>query len=182
MKFPCCDQRRLEVLRRTGPQNAIEFLEVLDQPRRPACRGSRRCSCGCCAPASGSQHHDRQLAHQRRRAHSDVDDRLGAPGNACHHRRSRPGRRRRRARRDAGHAHREQRRFLALHARAGRQLGKRQAARRLRSNAVRRFEFSFKVECPSDFDCAAPLPVRRSCRGRGRRSTTSPRIIRASAD
>lgn len=30
MKFSCCDERRLEVLRRLGSQNAIEYLEVLD--------------------------------------------------------------------------------------------------------------------------------------------------------
>src|SRR5262249_47684470 len=31
MKFHCCDLRRLEVLRRSGSANAIDFLEVLDK-------------------------------------------------------------------------------------------------------------------------------------------------------
>jgi len=35
MKFSCCEQRRLEVLRRSGSKNAIEFLEVLDHAAPP---------------------------------------------------------------------------------------------------------------------------------------------------
>ena len=30
MKFHCCDPRRLDVIKRNGTANAIEFLEVLD--------------------------------------------------------------------------------------------------------------------------------------------------------
>jgi hypothetical protein len=33
--FRCCDERRLEVLRRSGSKNAIEFLEVLDHGAPP---------------------------------------------------------------------------------------------------------------------------------------------------
>ena len=33
--FRCCEQRRLEVLRRSGSKNAIEFLEVLDHAAPP---------------------------------------------------------------------------------------------------------------------------------------------------
>ena len=36
MIFSCCDERRLDVLRRSGSKNAIEFLEVLDQSAPPA--------------------------------------------------------------------------------------------------------------------------------------------------
>jgi Baseplate J-like protein len=35
MIFSCCDVRRLEVLRRSGTRNAIEFLEVLDHSAPP---------------------------------------------------------------------------------------------------------------------------------------------------
>jgi hypothetical protein len=35
MIFSCCEQRRLEVLRRSGSKNAIEFLEVLDHAAPP---------------------------------------------------------------------------------------------------------------------------------------------------
>ena len=35
MIFSCCEQRRLEVLRRSGKANAIEFLEVLDHAAPP---------------------------------------------------------------------------------------------------------------------------------------------------
>jgi hypothetical protein len=35
MKFHCCDLRRLEVLKRSGSANAIEFLEVLDLASPP---------------------------------------------------------------------------------------------------------------------------------------------------
>src|SRR5262249_54265081 len=35
MMFSCCDERRLEVLRRSGSKNAIEFLEVLDRSAPP---------------------------------------------------------------------------------------------------------------------------------------------------
>jgi hypothetical protein len=34
--FHCCDTRRLEVLRRSGSKNAVEFLEVLDHAAPPA--------------------------------------------------------------------------------------------------------------------------------------------------
>ncbi|MFO1161121.1 MAG: putative baseplate assembly protein [Reyranellaceae bacterium] len=36
MKFHCCDLRRLEVLRRSGTANAIDYLEVLDKAGPPA--------------------------------------------------------------------------------------------------------------------------------------------------
>ncbi|WP_422003427.1 putative baseplate assembly protein [Reyranella sp.] len=36
MIFHCCDPRRLEVLRRSGSANAIDFLEVLDRASPPA--------------------------------------------------------------------------------------------------------------------------------------------------
>jgi hypothetical protein len=35
MIFTCCDERRLDVLRRSGSKNAIEFLEVLDRAAPP---------------------------------------------------------------------------------------------------------------------------------------------------
>lgn len=35
MIFSCCDERRLDVLRRSGSKNAIEFLEVLDRSAPP---------------------------------------------------------------------------------------------------------------------------------------------------
>lgn len=35
MKYHCCDERRLEVLRRSGTANAIEFVEVLDLAAPP---------------------------------------------------------------------------------------------------------------------------------------------------
>lgn len=35
MKYYCCDERRLEVLRRSGTANAIEFVEVLDLAAPP---------------------------------------------------------------------------------------------------------------------------------------------------
>ncbi|MGY1409190.1 putative baseplate assembly protein [Luteimonas sp. A611] len=35
MKYHCCDPRRLEVLRSSGSANAIDFLEVLDRAARP---------------------------------------------------------------------------------------------------------------------------------------------------
>jgi baseplate J-like protein len=35
MRFHCCDLRRLEVLRRSGSANAIDFLEVLDKAAPP---------------------------------------------------------------------------------------------------------------------------------------------------
>ena len=35
MKFPCCDLRRLEVLRHSGSANAIDFIEVLDKQSPP---------------------------------------------------------------------------------------------------------------------------------------------------
>ena len=35
MKYHCCDPRRLEVLRRSGSANAIDFLEVLDRAAPP---------------------------------------------------------------------------------------------------------------------------------------------------
>lgn len=36
MRFHCCDERRLEVLRRSGSANAIDFVEVLDLAAPPA--------------------------------------------------------------------------------------------------------------------------------------------------
>jgi hypothetical protein len=35
MMFACCDERRLEVLRRSGSKNAIEFVDVLDRSAPP---------------------------------------------------------------------------------------------------------------------------------------------------
>jgi hypothetical protein len=35
MKFPCCDARRLEVIRHSGSKNAIDFVEVLDRAAPP---------------------------------------------------------------------------------------------------------------------------------------------------
>ena len=35
MKFHCCDVRRLEVLRRHGTANALDFIEVLDLDAPP---------------------------------------------------------------------------------------------------------------------------------------------------
>ena len=35
MKYHCCDPRRLDVIKRNGSANAIEFLEVLDRAAPP---------------------------------------------------------------------------------------------------------------------------------------------------
>jgi hypothetical protein len=43
MMFHCCELRRLEVLRRSGSKNAIEFLEVLDHGAPPGVPPATRC-------------------------------------------------------------------------------------------------------------------------------------------
>ena len=35
MKYHCCDPRRLDVIKRNGSANAIEFIEVLDRAAPP---------------------------------------------------------------------------------------------------------------------------------------------------
>ena len=67
MRFHCCDLRRLEVLRRSGSANAIEFLEVLD---KAAPAGGAAPADAVRAPAAAGLHADAgQPAHHRRRAH-----------------------------------------------------------------------------------------------------------------
>ncbi|MCW5580845.1 MAG: putative baseplate assembly protein [Luteimonas sp.] len=159
MKYHCCDQRRLEVLRRSGSANAIDFVEVLDRAAPPGVPrqrtlfvrllrdgftlsvdhlridgGERIPSVGIawCAPAD-------DLPPQ---AEPGLVDGVDDPARTLVVRTDGEG--------DFS------RYTLALMANSGDD-----AAPPGFDPLLSRIEFSFKVECPSDFDCAQaqPCPV-----------------------
>jgi hypothetical protein len=156
MIFSCCDERRLELLRRSGSKNAIEFLEVLDHsapsgvPRQQTLfvrllhvgfaltPDNLRISGGERVPTVGVAWTAAASALPAQAEPGLVDDvdelertlviRTTSSGDFSRY-------------------------TLAIVANSG------------SDNAPADFDpllasiaFSFKVECPSDFDCAAPVP------------------------
>ena len=162
-----------------GRTNGIDWVEVLPTRQRallvrcsrswPPTSGPPRCgSTAACASRSPSRTPFR--ADRRcRRAH-----------------RGRQGRRRRAER--PGQALRRSssaptRRATSRTTRCASSPRRRRAHRRppASTRCCRRSSFSFKVDCPSDFDCRAPAQCPPDESARTARSTTSPRTTRASA-
>ena len=156
MIFSCCDERRLEVLRRSGSKNAIEFVEVLDRSAPPGVPlqqtlfvrllhagftltpGNLRIRGGERIPTVGIAWTSAAAALPPQAEPGLVDDvdeldrtlviRTTSSGDFSRY-------------------------TLAIVANSGVDTAPGDFDPVLAS-----IDFSFKVECPSDFDCAAPLP------------------------
>ena len=93
----------------------------------------------------------------------------------CRRSRARARRRRRRSARTLRRPHRRQRRLLDVHARGSSPAPAATSRPPASTRCSSSVEFSFKVECPSDFDCAPRVRRARRAARRGPTSTTSRR-------
>ena len=184
MIFHCCDATPARSAAPLGHHQERHRVPRGAGSRRAARRAARsaRCSCGCCVhrrvTLTAGQH-----PHHWRRAHPDGRHRVGGAGgrSACHRRPSQvssTGSTNCRARWWSARPSGDFSRYTLRTRRKPRQ-------RRSRPTdfdpLLSRIDFSFKVECPSDFDCAAPLACAPAASRPRRASTTSPRTTRASA-
>ena len=136
--------------------NAIEYLEVLDHAAPPGAPRQRtlfvrllRRRLHARRPTTCASTGGERIRHSRHRVGARRPTR-------CRRGRARPGRRRRRPAAHAGGPHRRRRRLLALHAGTRRRAPAATQPPAGFDPLLARIEFSFKVECPTDFDCAAP--------------------------
>jgi predicted phage baseplate assembly protein len=160
--FSCCEQRRLEVLRRSGSANAIEFLEVLDHAAPPSVPPQQTLfvrllhAPGSMSPPLTVTNDNVRITGGARIPVVAIDwvaigDDLPAQAE--------PGL-------VAGID--ELPRTLVIRTKSSGDFSRYTLSLvKSSSNAappqgfdplLATIEFSFKVECPSDFDCAAPLP------------------------
>jgi hypothetical protein len=156
MIFTCCDERRLDVLRRSGTKNAIEFLEVLDRAAPPGVPRQQTLFVRLLRAGFTLGPDNLRITGGERIPTVGVV--WAAPGNALPPQ-AEPGLvdgldaldRTLVVRTDSSGDF--SRYTFAIVADAGSDLPPADFDPLLSSIA-----FSFKVECPSDFDCAAPLP------------------------
>lgn len=156
MKYHCCDPRRLEVLRRSGSANAIDFLEVLDRAAPPGVPRQRTLFVRMLRDGFDLSPDNLRIGGGERIATVDIEwctpaDALPAeaePGLAD----GVDDPARTLVVRTAGEGD-FSRYTLALVANSGTDAPPPGFDPRLSS-----IGFSFKVECPSDFDCAQSLP------------------------
>ena len=164
MRYHCCDQRRLEVAAsRAASANGIEFLEVLDHAAPPGAPRQRTLFVRLLRPGSTLTPDNVRI---------DGGERIRTVGVEWVRRRPTPCRRRpspalvdarRRPAAHAGRPHRQRRRLLAPTRCASSPAPAATSRPPASTRCSSPIEFSFKVECPTDFDCApAAAPARRS--------------------
>src|SRR5262245_59388965 len=156
MIFACCEERRLEVLRRSGSKNAIEFLEVLDHSAPPGVPPQQTLFVRLLHPSAALTAENLRIAGGARIP--SVGVLWVAPGNALPPQ-AEPG---------LVDGVEELPRTLVIRTASSGDFSRYTLA--IVSNSggdtppadvdplLASIAFSFKVECPSDFDCAAPLP------------------------
>jgi Baseplate J-like protein len=156
MMFHCCELRRLEVLRRSGSKNAIEFLEVLDHAAPLGVPPQRTLFVRLLHPATTLTTDNLRITGGARIPTVDIE--WVAPGDAL------PPQ----AEPDLVDGLDELPRTLVIRTASSGDFSRYTLAIVANSGAdqpptdfdplLSRIEFSFKVECPTDFDCDAPLP------------------------
>ena len=156
MIFQCCELRRLEVLRRSGSKNAIEFLEVLDHGAPPGVPPQRTLFVRLLHPATTLTTDNLRITGGARIP--TVDIAWVAPGDALPPQ-AEPG---------LVDGLDELPRTLVVRTASSGDFSRYTLAIVANPGTdqpptdfdplLSRIEFSFKVECPTDFDCAAPLP------------------------
>ena len=158
MIFSCCE--------RTPPRSAAPFRQqerhrvprgARSRRRRRACRRSARCSCDCCTRRLHANY--RQPAHHGRHAHSDRGHRMGGDRPILCRRRQSPA---------SSTDVEELPRTLVIRTASSGDFSRYTLAIVANSGSddppadfdplLSSIDFSFKVECPTDFDCDAPLP------------------------
>lgn len=156
MIFHCCEERRLEVLRRSGSKNAIEFLEVLDHAAPAGVAPQRTLFVRLLRPISTLTADNLRIRGGERIPAVVIH--WVAPANALPST-AEPG---------LIEGIDELPRTLVIRTASSGDFSRYTLAI-VASSAngtappdfdplLASIEFSFKVECPSDFDCAAPLP------------------------
>ena len=151
MRYACCDERRLQAVQEAGVLNGIEYVEVSDSEAPPGLRQRTlfvRLLLGPAGLGTPNVVIDGRRAHPRR-------GRVGRAGDAAARRRGcRADGGPRRPRERAARPHR----LAPATSPATRSVSSRAAAATSRRPGfdplLAAVEFSFKVECPTDFDCA----------------------------
>ncbi len=155
MMFHCCEERRLEVLRRSGSKNAIEFLEVLDHAAPPGVPPQRTLFVRLLHAATTLTTENLRITGGTRIPTVGIE--WVAPGNALPPQ-AEPG---------LTDGIEELPRTLVIRTASSGDFSLYTLAILSDSGSddppadfdplLSRIEFSFKVECPTDLDCDAPL-------------------------
>ena len=179
MRYFCCDRARLDVIKLAGTANGIEFLEVRDHLEPIRALRQRTLFVRLLRPGftlTPDNVRDRRRRAPRRRFRSNgwpppttcrpaPIPRWSTASTTC------------RARWwSAPRCSATSRATRCICAPAPAATSRPPVSTR----CCREIDFSFKVECPSDFDCAAELPLPAAARGQRRTSTTWPRTTRLS--
>jgi Baseplate J-like protein len=156
MMFHCCELRRLEVLRRSGSKNAIEFLEVLDHAAPPGVPRQRTLFVRLLRPATTLTTDNLRITGGTRIPTVGIE--WVAPADPLPPQ-AEPG---------LGDGLDELPRTLVIRTASSGDFSRYTLAIVANSGTdnapadfdplLSRIEFSFKVECPADLDCDAPLP------------------------
>jgi hypothetical protein len=156
MIFSCCEQRRLEVLRRSGSKNAIEFLEVLDHSAPPGVPSQRTLFVRLLHPATTLTTDNLRITGGTRIPTVAIE--WVAPADALPPQ-AEPG---------LIDGLEELPRTLVIRTASSGDFSRYTLAIVANSGSddppadfdplLSSIDFSFKVECPTDFDCDAPLP------------------------
>jgi hypothetical protein len=156
MMFTCCEQRRLEVLRRAGTRNAIEFMEVLDHSAPPGVEPQRTLFVRLLHPEATFTDKNVRITGGERIPTVGVE--WVAPGDDLPSS-AEPG---------LADGVDELSRTLVVRTTSSGDFSRYRLSlvTSLDNDAppagfdplLSSIDFSFKVECPSDFDCNAPLP------------------------
>ena len=156
MIFSCCEQRRLEVLRRSGSKNAIEFLEVLDHAAPPGVPPQRTLFVRLLHPATTLTTDNLRIFGGTRVPTVAIE--WLAPADALPPQ-AEPG---------LTDGLEELPRTLVIRTASSGDFSRYTLAIVANSGSddppadfdplLSSIDFSFKVECPTDFDCDAPLP------------------------
>jgi Baseplate J-like protein len=154
--FHCCELRRLEVLRRSGSKNAIEFLEVLDHAAPPGVPPQRTLFVRLLHPAATLTTDNLRITGGTRIPSVNIE--WVAPGDNLPPQ-AEPG---------LTDGIEELPRTLVIRTASSGDFSLYTLAVVANSGTddppadfdplLSRIEFSFKVECPTDLDCATPLP------------------------
>ncbi|TYT23816.1 putative baseplate assembly protein [Luteimonas viscosa] len=156
MRYHCCDPRRLEVLRRSGSDNAINFVEVLDRAAPPGVARQRTLFLRLLRDGFTLSPENLRIDGGERIARVGIA--WCAPADALP------------AEAEAGLANGldDPARTLVIRTDGEGDFSRYTLALVANSGddqppagfdpLLSRIEFSFKVECPSDFDCAQSLP------------------------